>query len=150
LAEIDRPRPGGIRVRNRGVADAPPSNRPWQSCAAALKLVVAKRLSFIVEPSPFTYQQRTHRFGDEARSCGNISFHTGSTRRRFGAYGPDYTHIYRRASTYVARILKGAMPADLPVQEPVKFDLIINLRKAKELSLTIPHRCSHEQTDLVE
>jgi ABC transporter substrate binding protein len=62
--------------------------------------------------------------------------------RALVAYGPDYAHIYRRAPTYVARILKGAKPADLPVQDPVKFDLIINLRKAKELILTIHYRCN--------
>ena len=65
-----------------------------------------------------------------------------STAARDGAligYGPNYFDMYRRSASYIERILKGANPADLPVQQPTKFDFIVNLKTAKALGVTVPN-----------
>jgi putative ABC transport system substrate-binding protein len=54
------------------------------------------------------------------------------------SYGTSFPGLFRRAATYVDKILKGAKPADLPVEQPKKFEFIVNLKAAKQIGLTIP------------
>jgi putative tryptophan/tyrosine transport system substrate-binding protein len=124
----------GVKLRSRGIGDVDEVNHVM----SAMKAEGA--VTLVVQPSPFTFRQR-HRLITSAMNHGLgtiYPFPGAASDGAMIAFGPDYVHMYRRVGSYVDRILKGATPADLAVQQPTKFDLIVNLKTARTLGLTIP------------
>jgi putative ABC transport system substrate-binding protein len=127
-------RSSGVQLRSTGVGSIDEAN----AAMSAMKKGGAAAL--IVQPSPFTYLQR-NRLIELAMNHGLGTIFAWPVAAREGAliaYGPDYADLYRRAASYVDRILRGAKPGDLPVEQPTKFELVINLRAARAVGLVVP------------
>ena len=109
-----------------------------QSALAAVVMGGAGAL--LVAPDPVTYllQSSIIRFAAINRVPVMYNFREEVEGGGLMAYGADFLEHYRRAATYVDKILKGTKPGDLPVEQPTKFQLVINLKTAKALGLTIP------------
>jgi putative ABC transport system substrate-binding protein len=102
-----------------------------------------------------TYLSDAHhkRLINAALKAGIPTMHPSTPLVKIGglvAYGPDRSVMYRRAAAYVDMILKGAKPADLPIERPTKFDLVINMKTAKALGITVPPFLLLRANELVE
>jgi putative ABC transport system substrate-binding protein len=98
------------------------------------------RGGLVVMPDVFTFPHRGPIISAAVRNNVPSVYFLSAFGREGGllSYGPDVVDIWRRAATYVDRILRGAKPGDLPVQFPTKFEMVVNLKTAKALGLTIP------------
>ena len=105
---------------------------------AAIGRSVARGLIVMSSPFAVSQQDRLIRFAADRRLPAIYFAEEFADAGGLMSYGPSYRDAYRRAASYVDKILKGAKPGDLPVQQPTTFKLVINLRTAKALSMTIP------------
>ena len=119
---------------------------------AIVKLAHEPGGGLIVAPDPFTivHHQLFIRLAQQHRVPAVYYLRTSVAQGALMSYGPDFYDIFRRSASYVDRILKGAKPADLPVQQPTKFELRINLKTAKALGLTIPDKLLALADEVIE
>jgi putative ABC transport system substrate-binding protein len=119
----------------------------------AFSTMISKRVgALLVVVSPLTYLLKE----SIAESAIKYRLPTISNANQYAeagllmSYGPKLEDLYRRAATYVDKILRGAVPADLPVEQPSKFELTINLKTAKALGMTIPHSLLLRAEDVIQ
>jgi putative ABC transport system substrate-binding protein len=108
--------------------------------------------SLIILPAPMM-GVHAGRLAELALKSRLPSISNGSESPKAGglmSYGPSFLDIYRQSATYVKKILAGANPAELPVQQPTKFELVINLKTAKALSLTVPPSLLARADEVIE
>jgi putative ABC transport system substrate-binding protein len=108
--------------------------------------------SLIIPPDPFNvdHMKQIAHFAVQARLPAVSVYRPFVLEGGLMTYGPDTPNIFRRSAAYVDRILRGADPADLPVQQPTKFGLVINLKTAKTFALTVPQTLLATADELIE
>ena len=117
-----------------------PVHSPAEIEAAFATLVRDRAGALIVVPSPaiFSHRKRLLELAMKHRLPAVVGSREYVEAGSLASYGPDYLDQFRHAAVYVDKILKGAKPGDLPIEQPTKFELVINLKTAKALGLTIP------------
>jgi len=133
------------------VAEAPVRNTAEIEEAIA-KLGREPGGGLIVPSDAFTvlHHQLLIRLAQQHRLPAVYAYRTFVAQGALMSYGPDVYDVFRRSASYVDRILKGAKPADLPVQQPTKFELAVNLKTARALGLTIPEPFLQHADEVIE
>ena len=124
----------GVELQTFGVRAPDDFDRTFAAITSA------RAASLLVLPDPLfsAYTARIADLADKSHLPAMYGLKDDVAAGGLLAYGPKYADLYRRAASYVDKILKGAKPADLPVEQPTKFEFVINLKTAKTLGITIP------------
>ena len=148
--------PWGESVRTAaqalGVTLALAEHTPRQYADAFTVISRARAEALFVGPGPVAYADRALivDFATRARLPSSFAFRESVELGGLMSYGVSVVDIFRRAAGYVDKILKGAKPADLPVEQPTKFELVINLKAAKALGLTVPPTLLARADEVIE
>ena len=113
-----------------------------RSCAGALIIVRG--------PMFFSHRKRLAELAVKHRLPTLVGLREYAEAGALASYGTDYPDLFRRAATFVDKILKGAKPGDLPIDQPTKFELVINLKTAKALGLTVPPSLLQRADQVIE
>jgi putative tryptophan/tyrosine transport system substrate-binding protein len=117
---------------------------------AAIRAIRPQALMVTPDRLLLTYREPIVQFVTKNRLPGIFPYREFAEEGGLMTYGPDYVDMFRRAATYVDKIIKGAKPADLPVEQPTKFELVINLKTAKALGLTVPQTLLQRADQIIE
>jgi putative ABC transport system substrate-binding protein len=121
-----------------------------ESLAEAATREQAEALVVLTDPLTVTRQARIGALATAARLPAIFDRRGFAVGGGLLSYGPDTSYLYRRAASYVDKILKGTSPADLPIEQPTKFDFVINLKTARALGLTIPQSILMQATEVIQ
>ncbi len=124
----------GVQLQSLEVRDSGDLGKAFQAATRRR----AGALLVLAGPVLFTHRKRIVELAAESRLPAMYGITEYAKDGGLMAYAPNLLNMYRRAATFVDKILKGAKPADLPVEQPTRFELVINLKTAKALGLTIP------------
>jgi putative ABC transport system substrate-binding protein len=124
----------GLQAQVIAASDARAIDKAFQAMARER----AEALAILSDPVFIAERSRIASLAAKSRLPSVSGFREYAEAGGVAAYGPDFYEVYRGAATYVDRILKGAKPGDLAVEQPTKFELVVNLRTARALGVTIP------------
>ncbi len=119
----------------------------------AFQAMRGERFGSVIVSSGAAFFPHRRRLAELALSHALPSIYTSREYAEAGglaSYGTHYPDLFRRAAGYVDKILKGAKPADLPIEQPTKFELIVNLKTARALGLTIPQSILVRADEVIE
>jgi len=139
-------------VQKVGISSIRLGIRRAQDIAPAFEQIrgPADALYVVADPLTNTNRAQIHTLATSAKVPAIYNAREHVAAGGLMAYGPNFAELYRRAATFVDRILRGAKPGDIPVEQPTKFDLIINLTTAKALGLTIPPSLLARADEVIE